>query len=357
MYVSNISSFQFSSIDSLYIEKDGYETERSDKYIENIDDDFKEWKLISLHQAFLKYAKSNESKVDFVNRNDYRIYNHIVNKSTKAQWNKLTDSQKIQYADCVRKYNNPGSDYEYAFNDHVLIPYNSKNLEGDLWTGNYAIGGTKSSEGGVSLDNGQKPERLIHRIIDMSTNEGDIVLDYHLGSGTTAAVAHKMGRQYIGIEQMDYIEDLVVTRLKNVIGKIDDTKDLIESHDKYKEFDTSGVSKSVNWHGGGEFIYCELKQNNQLWLGKITNATDCNELLNVWNIMQDKAQLSYRVDVKSINNSVDEFKQLAFEEQKKFLFEIIDKNQLYVNYTEIEDVDYQSSEEEKKLNNIFYGLK
>jgi adenine-specific DNA-methyltransferase len=214
-----------------------------------------------------------------------------------------------------------------------------------------------AGEGDVSFRNGKKPEEMIGFIIDIFTKPCEIILDYHLGSGTTAAVAHKMGRQYIGIEQMDYIEDLVVTRLKNVIGKVDDTKDLIETQTKYKEFDTSGVSKSVNWHGGGEFIYCELKQNNQLWLGKITNATDCNELLNVWNIMQDKAQLSYRVDVKSINNSVDEFKQLAFEEQKKFLFEIIDKNQLYVNYTEIEDVDYQSSEEEKKLNNIFYGLK
>jgi adenine-specific DNA-methyltransferase len=64
-----------------------------------------------------------------------------------------------------------------------------------------------------------KPEGLIKRIIEMSTEVGDIVLDYHLGSGTTAAVAHKMGRQYIGIEQMDYIETIAVERLKKVIGK------------------------------------------------------------------------------------------------------------------------------------------
>ncbi len=54
-----------------------------------------------------------------------------------------------------------------------------------------------------------KPEKLLQRIIEISTNENDIVLDYHLGSGTTAAVAHKMVRQYFGIEQMDYIETIV----------------------------------------------------------------------------------------------------------------------------------------------------
>ena len=59
-----------------------------------------------------------------------------------------------------------------------------------------------------------KPEKLIKRIIELTTKPNDIVLDFHLGSGTTAAVAHKMNRQYIGIEQMDYIETLAVERFK-----------------------------------------------------------------------------------------------------------------------------------------------
>ncbi len=202
-----------------------------------------------------------------------------------------------------------------------------------------------------------KPEYLISRIIEISTQANDIVLDYHLGSGTTAAVAHKMSRQYIGIEQMDYIEDISVTRLKKVIGKVDETKDLLEPETKYKDFDSSGISKALNWQGGGNFVYCELKQNNQLWVDKVINAVDNDELLNIWQIMQDKAQLSYKIDVKTINNSVNDFKLLSLDEQKKFLLEIIDKNQLYVNYTEIDDVDYQCTEEEKNLNNIFYGLK
>ena len=87
-----------------------------------------------------------------------------------------------------------------------------------------------------------KPESLIKKIIEISTQPGDIVLDYHLGSGTTAAVAHKMGRQYIGIEQMDYIEDIAVERMKKVI-----------------EGEQGGISKAVEWKGGGEFKHIELE--------------------------------------------------------------------------------------------------
>ena len=90
---------------------------------------------------------------------------------------------------------------------------------------------------------GQKPEKLIERIITSITQENDIVLDYHLGTGTTAVVAHKMNRQYIGIEQMDYIETVAVERLKKVI-----------------DGEQGGISKSVNWQGGGSFVYFELKK-------------------------------------------------------------------------------------------------
>ena len=349
VYTKQPNFFEFTSLDELYVDKDGYETERSDKYIINFEDNYSEWKLISLHQAFTRFAQASESRVDFVNRNAYRIYNHVVNKSTKAQWNKLSEEEKLTFKDKVRKYNNPGSNYEFSFNDHVLIPYNPKNLEGDMWTSNYAIGGTKASEGDVALENGQKPEKLLQRIIAISTNKGDIVLDYHLGSGTTAAVAHKMGRRYIGIEQMGYIEELSVTRLKKVIGN--------NKNNELKDYDTSGISKAVNWCGGGSFIYCELMQNNQIWVDKITNSNNTKELIQIWKFMQDKAQLSYKVDIKQINTNINQFEFLALSEQKRFLLEVIDKNQLYVNYTEIDDIDYSVSNADKDLNHKFYSMK
>jgi adenine-specific DNA-methyltransferase len=95
---------------------------------------------------------------------------------------------------------------------------------------------------GMDVFSNPKPEKLIQRIINITTNEGDIVLDYHLGSGTTAAVAHKMNRRYIGIEQMGYIETIAVERLKKVI-----------------EGEQGGISKAVGWNGGGSFVYAELK--------------------------------------------------------------------------------------------------
>jgi len=106
-------------------------------------------------------------------------------------------------------------------------------------------GNNEISALGLNFDN-PKPEAIIEFIINSVTDKGDLVLDYHLGSGTTAAVAHKMNRQYIGIEQMDYIETIAVERLKKVIGG-----------------EQGGISKSVNWQGGGEFIYCELAKWNE----------------------------------------------------------------------------------------------
>ncbi|MHC4598929.1 MAG: DNA methyltransferase [Planctomycetota bacterium] len=98
-----------------------------------------------------------------------------------------------------------------------------------------------ADEGGVRLRRGKKPEKLLQRIIEMATEPGDLVLDFFLGSGTTAAAAHKLGRRYVGMELLDYGENDAVVRLNNVI-----------------QGEASGISKAVGWNGGGEFITCEL---------------------------------------------------------------------------------------------------
>ena len=196
----------------------------------------------------------------------------------------------------------------------------------------------------MELDNknfkGQKPESLIERIIRTSTNENDIVLDYHLGSGTTCAVAHKMGRQYIGIEQMDYIETIAVERLKKVIAG-----------------DQSGISKSVNWQGGGEFVYFELKKYNQTFIEQIEVAKDTETLLQIWEQMKAKSFLNYNVDIKKQEEHIEVFKTLTLKEQKQHLCEILDKNQLYVNLSSLNDADFACTEEEKRLNRDFYKMK
>lgn len=181
-----------------------------------------------------------------------------------------------------------------------------------------------------------KPENLIKRIIEIATNEGDVVLDYHLGSGTTAAVAHKMNRQYIGIEQMDYIETVSVERLKKVI-----------------DGEQGGISKDINWTGGGSFVYCELKNDAQDFKNTVLEAREPETLAQLFEQAKKSSFLSYRVDPKKLKQS--EFEKLSLAEQKQVLLELVDNNNLYVNYSEIDDSDYDISENEKKLNRAFYG--
>lgn len=195
-----------------------------------------------------------------------------------------------------------------------------------------------SKQGGVEFRNGKKPEELLKFYIELFSNENDFVLDYHLGSGTTAVVAHKMKRRYIGIEQMDYIETLAIERLKNVINA-----------------EQSGISKEINWQGGGSFIFTELMQYNQKYIDLIQNAETKEQLINVWNEMEDKAFLSYQFDKKTFNERLEAFKTAPIGDMKQYLMELLDKNQLYVNYSEIKDKMFEVSELDKELNKQFYS--
>jgi len=196
-----------------------------------------------------------------------------------------------------------------------------------------------TNEGGVRLNYGKKPERLLRRIIDIATDKGDLVLDFFMGTGTTCAVAHKMGRQYIGIEQLDYGKNSAVVRLKNVING-----------------DQTGISKEVDWKDGGDLVYLELLKWNQNFVEKIQKAKTKQDLKNLWKTMKEKAFLSYKVDVKTIDKHAKDFEDLSIEDQKRFLLECLDKNHLYVNYSEIDDEEYGVSGEDKKLNREFYKI-
>ena len=193
------------------------------------------------------------------------------------------------------------------------------------------------NEGGVSLKYGKKAEKLLQRIIELSTNKGDLVVDFFAGTGTTCAVAHKMGRQYIGVEQLDYGKNSAVVRLKNVING-----------------DQTGISKSVGWKGGGDFVYLELMKWNENFVERIKRTRTKDELKKLWEAMKEKAFLSYKVDIKAVDESAKDFADLSIENQKRFLLECLDKNHLYVNYSEINDEEYGVSEEDKELNRQFY---
>lgn len=181
-----------------------------------------------------------------------------------------------------------------------------------------------------------KPEKLLQRIIHIGSNEADIVLDFFMGSATTQAVAMKMNRRFIGIEQMDYINTVSVPRLQKVI-----------------EGEQGGISKEVDWQGGGSFIYAELMEKNTGFLKEIIEADTMQKLQAVFERMSQSPDIDFRVDLEEVRATLWE---RSLEEQKKTLIKILDKNQLYFNYSEIDDAHVRElvSDSDYAFNQSFY---
>lgn len=188
----------------------------------------------------------------------------------------------------------------------------------------------------VSVFGTPKPERLIEHILTLATNEGDLVFDSFVGSGTTAAVAHKMGRRYIGVEQMDYIQDITVERLKKVL-----------------EGEQGGISKAQNWHGGGSFVYCELKEDANTLINTIQNATEDTIESVKASIYADERIVPYLTN-QELADADKDFENLDLEEKKQALTKLIDKNKLYVNASDMDDESYQISDADKAFTKSFY---
>ncbi len=183
-----------------------------------------------------------------------------------------------------------------------------------------------------------KNEKYLAEVLRLATTEGDLVMDFFSGSGSTLATAHKLKRRWIGVEQMDYIDEITCPRLAEVV-----------------KGDSLGISKAVKWAGGGEFVYCELAKANQNFVDAIQAAADKDRLAKIWADMQEKAFLSYRINPKAIDESKQDFESLDVAQQKRFLIETLDKNMLYVPLSEIEDESYAISEVDKALNKKFFG--
>ena len=294
-----------------------------------------------------KHFKSDIELEEYALKNPENIFS--LEKNNKKAGEKIKKViQESKKEDRVIEYINSKKQRVLVYNGGVLIPLKERvvndsgkyffgTLISDLWDDE--IFQTNQSEGGVNLPGGKKPEKLLKRILELTTNKNDIVLDYHLGSGTTAAVAHKMGRQYIGIEQLDYGKNDSVVRLNNVING-----------------DTTGISKTIDWRGGGSFIYLELKKYNQIFIEKIQKAKTTDDLLVIWEQMKEKSFINYNVDIKKQQEHIEEFKSLSIKEQKQHLIDILDKNQLYVNLSSLKDSDFRCSNEEILVTKSFYKL-
>ena len=227
--------------------------------------------------------------------------------------------------------------FHMVFKGHQLVE-DASTLICDIWD-DVDFNNTQN-QGGVSFPRAKKPEMLLFRIIDMVTQPGDIVLDYHLGSGTTAAVAHKMGRQYIGIEQLDYIESIAVARLKNVLAG-----------------EQGGISKAVDWQGGGSFVYCELAPWNEAAKAKINACKKPEELQTLFAELNEKYFLDYNLNVGKFQEDMTKpgFKKLGLDRQKGIFCDMLDLNQLYVARSEAGDKHYGISKADQTLTQKFYN--
>ena len=329
------------------------------------DDDVSKWKFTPLKEKVISdagFASEVEAKKKYgdlwssiikvmIEDFAYKNASNVVSvRDPHKPTEKLKELMSIsKNEEKVIEYQREDGSSMYLYKGGALAFYSNKmqELDGkmevtelltDFW--NHISWAGIANEGGVKLKNGKKPEKLLKQIIELATNENDIVLDYHLGSGTTTAVAHKLNRQYIGLEQLNYGDNDSVTRMKNVISG-----------------DATGISKAVNWKGGGEFVYLELKKYNQSFLEQIESALDTKAVLKIWELMKTKSFLNYNVDIQKQEEHIEEFKALTLEEQKQHLVELLDKNQLYVNLSSLNDKDFAVTAEEKKVTQDFYRLK
>jgi adenine-specific DNA-methyltransferase len=193
------------------------------------------------------------------------------------------------------------------------------------------------------LFNGEKVfsfPKSIHAVKDVISlftehSGDDLVLDFFGGSGTTGQAVMELNREdegnrrFILCEQLDYAENVTYERIKKVT--------------------TSDVQESC--------VYLELKKYNQTFIDQIEAANDTETLLNIWEHMKDKSFLNYNIDLKKQEENLEDFKALSLKEQKEHLCELLDKNQLYVNLSSLNDKDFSCTDEEKAVTKDFYQIK
>lgn len=276
----------------------------------------------------------NDFRINFKSRWSDKTLQEEINKGAKVLIKSKKLSPRIIYAD----------NKEFIVSPKTIIFSNSNNPFCTTFK-EMKVGTTEngSSELEKLFDKNifdyPKPESLIAYLIEIATQENDLVMDFFAGSGTTLAVAHKMNRRWVGIEQMDYIENITKERLKKVI-----------------DGEQGGISKAVNFNGGGSFVYCELMSLNAVFKQKIKKAKTQNDWDELFEDLKQKAFVDYRMDIQNLLKDKDFF-ELNSNDKKRILLQILDKNMDYMLYTDIEDRDHSIDKETIALNKIFYGEK
>ncbi|WP_429951072.1 DNA methyltransferase [Enterococcus sp. AZ101] len=317
----------------LWYVKDNTQMDYSPVYSLNDDNTQKYIKerFVNIDENGRKYMKSPIQSPNYRENliYDYKGYKtpkkgYSVSRNVMEKWDK---EGRLAFPDSKEKNINR----KIFLDEYKGQPINS------LWTDIYVINPMSNER--VDFSSGQKPEALIKRIINMVSQEDELVLDFFMGSATTQAVAMKMNRRFIGIEQMDYINEVSVPRLQKVIAG-----------------EQGGISKEVNWQGGSSFVYTELMSKNMGYLQDIIHSKTLDELKVVYHRMlegtdsMEPADISFRADL----NKIDWME--GFVENKRLLIKLLDKNGLYYNYSEIDDANVREliSDKDYLFNKQFY---
>lgn len=285
-------------------------------------------KPVSIHDYILHYAKS------YSKRTQNKLFTAYSDKYIK-DWFKYTENDGRRYRRRMRARDIDGN---AAWDKQYLDESNGIPLT-TVWSDIKQVyadpraykAGMEHTTEIVKGFSGQKPEALLKRIFEMCTNENDLILDYHLGTGTTIVAAHKMARRYIGVEQLHYGKNDAVNRLQKVISG-----------------DKSGISTSVDWQGGGSFVYAHLKNDANAFIKEIEKAKSKSEVEGLLQTVLASNFLSHRVDPTAFEK--ESFGKLTLDSQKHLLIDLVNKNKLYVNFHDIDDESYGIDENTKKLN-------
>lgn len=287
------------------------------------------------------YFNAKTKEITLENRGkDYIEILPIDSSGKKRVWRKTAKSflthNKVNEIQITQRDNGT---YKVELIDRIKNGMRSKSMwvDSKYDASSHGTKPLKSLFGGEKVFSFPKSLFAVKDVISLFTENGgdDIVLDFFAGSGTTGHAVLELNkedegsRRFILCEQLHYAETVTSPRVKKVID----------------------INKE------GEFIYLELKKYNQNFIEQIESAKDTKAVINIWEEMKTKSYLNYNVDLQRQEKHIEEFKILTLAEQKKHLIELLDKNQLYVNLSSINDKDFAVSAEEKKITQDFYQIK
>lgn len=219
-------------------------------------------------------------------------------------------------------------------------------ITSDFWDATYGTNQRSADEikelFGSRVFEYAKPEKLVQNIISLISNKNDIILDFFMGSATTPAVAMKMNRRFIGIEQLDYIETISRERLIKVL-----------------QGELGGISEEVNWNidksreQGASFIYAELMEENQKFVSKIEKCKTKDEVWYIFNEMRDIADFRFQVKLDQLTpEKVPD--DITLVQLQTIMINVLKTSSLYINASETQDPEIDLSNNDRLFNESFY---